>query len=68
MFLLLVLVPSALAQLYLWKRLVKDTTRPGRWRTVGTVAILALLGILLGALLLPRWIGPQHSGFAAWPG
>jgi len=68
LFLLLVLVPSALAQLYLWKRLVKDTTRPGRWRTVGTVAILALLGILLGALLLPRWIGPQHSGFAAWPG
>ena len=31
---------------YLWWRLVKSTTRPGRWRRVGTVAMVALAALI----------------------
>ncbi|MBQ1014688.1 metallophosphoesterase, partial [Micromonospora sp. M51] len=36
---------TGLIHLYLWKRLVRDTTTPGRWRRVGaiTAVVLAVL-------------------------
>lgn len=34
---------------YIWRRMVRDTTRPGAWRVAGTLIILALTGCLLVA-------------------
>ncbi|MGX7677177.1 metallophosphoesterase [Plantactinospora sp. DSM 117369] len=55
---------TGLIHLYLWKRLVRDTTRPGRWRRVGGVAVLVL------ALLTPATLVGTQQGFywLAWPG
>ncbi|MER5700448.1 metallophosphoesterase [Micromonospora sp. NPDC002296] len=53
-----------LLHFYLWKRLVKDTTGPGRWRRIGAVAALAL------ALLVPATMIGTRAGlfWLAWPG
>ncbi|MGW4151873.1 metallophosphoesterase [Micromonospora chersina] len=55
---------TALIHLYLWKRLVRDTTRPGRWRRAGGVAALLL------ALLVPAtMVGTRNGSYwLAWPG
>ncbi|MEH0936857.1 metallophosphoesterase [Micromonospora psammae] len=50
---------------YLWKRLVKDTTGPGRWRRIGGGVALVL------ALLVPAtMVGTRVAGafWLAWPG
>jgi predicted MPP superfamily phosphohydrolase len=57
-----------LMQLYLWKRLIKDTTAPGRTRRVLTTILVALTALLLATLILPREIGPSNSTWFAWPG
>ncbi|MEQ4300637.1 metallophosphoesterase [Plantactinospora sp. B6F1] len=59
----LVLV-TGLIHLYLWKRLVRDTTRPGRWRRAGGVTVLVL------ALLTPATLVGTQRGlyWLAWPG
>ncbi|TDC81234.1 metallophosphoesterase [Micromonospora sp. KC606] len=54
-----------LIHLYLWKRLVKDATEPGRWRKVGGLVALFL------ALLVPAtMISTRAAGvfWLAWPG
>ncbi|WP_262285174.1 metallophosphoesterase [Micromonospora sp. MA102] len=55
---------TALIHLYLWKRLVRDTTRPGRLRKAGGVVALLL------ALLVPATMAGTRSGaqWLAWPG
>ncbi|WP_130340208.1 metallophosphoesterase [Micromonospora kangleipakensis] len=55
---------TALIHLYLWKRLVRDTTGPGRWRRVGGIAALVL------ALLVPATMAGTRAGlfWLAWPG
>ncbi|WP_443189999.1 metallophosphoesterase [Micromonospora sp. CB01531] len=55
---------TALIHLYLWKRLIRDTTRPGRWRRVGGIALLLL------ALLVPATMITTRGGvhWLAWPG
>jgi predicted MPP superfamily phosphohydrolase len=53
-----------LIHLYLWKRLVRDTTRPGRWRRAGTVAAL-VLGVLVPTTLIGTRMG---QWWLAWPG
>jgi uncharacterized protein len=57
-----------LMHLYLWKRLVKDTTRPGRTRWILTAVLIALVTLLIVTLILPRVIGLSESGWFAWPG
>ena len=54
--------------LYVWKRLVKDTTRPGRTRRVLTAVLVALTTLLVATLMLPRVIGVKESAWFAWPG
>ncbi|GAA4453585.1 metallophosphoesterase [Phytohabitans houttuyneae] len=53
-----------LIHLYLWKRLVRDTTRPGPWRRAGGVAAIAL-GVLVPATLIGTRAG---QWWLAWPG
>nr|WP_184680458.1 metallophosphoesterase [Micromonospora echinospora] len=63
-FLGFVVLVIGLIHFYLWKRLVRDTTRPGRWRRVGGVAIAAL------AVLVPVTLAGTRNGWywLAWPG
>ncbi|MGE2717877.1 metallophosphoesterase [Mycolicibacterium litorale] len=68
MFLVILSALLALIHLYLWKRLVKDTTRPGRTRRILTAALLGCLVLLFAALLLPRVVGVRDAGWFAWPG
>jgi predicted MPP superfamily phosphohydrolase len=60
----IILVITGLIHLYLWRRLVRDTTRAGRWRRAGTIAIVAL------AVLIPATLIGGRAGLGAlsWPG
>ncbi|EKF21812.1 calcineurin-like phosphoesterase family protein [Mycolicibacterium hassiacum DSM 44199] len=58
----------ALISLYLWQRLIRDTTRPGRVRRVLTAAHLVLTTLLFAALIGPRFVGVNESRWYAWPG
>ena len=64
MFIVILSAVLVLMHLYLWKRLVKDTTRPGRTRWVLTAALVGLGALLIATLILemsePTWL--------AWPG
>ncbi|MEU8015374.1 metallophosphoesterase [Micromonospora parva] len=55
---------TGLIHLYLWKRLVRDTTTPGRWRRVGAIAAAVL------AVLVPVTLAGTQAGlyWLAWPG
>ncbi|OBF48364.1 metallophosphoesterase [Mycolicibacterium monacense] len=68
MFFVVLAAILALIHLYLWKRLVKDTTGPGRTRRILTAVLLGLLALLFAALILPRVIGVRESRWFAWPG
>jgi uncharacterized protein len=68
MFFAIVSVLLGLMTLYLWKRLVKDTTGPGRLRLVLTVGLVLLTLLVVAALVLPRVIGVTASTWFAWPG
>ncbi|MGM1057734.1 metallophosphoesterase [Saccharothrix sp. Mg75] len=64
-FLLLAVVMGAF-HYYTWKRVVRDTTRPGRGRLVGTVAVAVAYLLVMGALVVTRTGGV--GAFVAWPG
>lgn len=68
MFIVILSAVLALIHTYLWKRLVKDTTLPGRARWLSTAALVVAAAVLIGALVLPRVIGPRESAWVAWPG
>ena len=68
MFIVVLSAVLGLMQFYLWKRLVKDTTRPGRTRWVLTAVLIALTTLLVATLILPRVIGVTVSAWFAWPG
>ncbi|MGN9812366.1 metallophosphoesterase [Micromonospora sp. BQ11] len=55
---------TGLIHLYLWKRLVRDTTAPGRRRRIGGITALVL------ALLVPATMAGTQAGlyWLAWPG
>jgi predicted MPP superfamily phosphohydrolase len=68
-FLLLLGVPAALGHLYLWRRLVVDTTLPRTLgRRIGTVAIIGAFVMLMSALVVTRRVPPEYGKFFAWPG
>lgn len=64
MFLGFAVLVTVLIHLYLWKRLVRDTTRPGRLRRAGGILALLL------ALLVPATMAGTRNGMSwlAWPG
>ena len=57
-----------LIHVYLWKRLIKDTTRSGRTRWILTTILIAPATLLLATLIAPRAFGLTESGWFAWPG
>src|ERR1700754_1519437 len=57
-----------LMTLYLWKRLVKDTTSPGRVRRALTAVLIVLTVLLIAALDLPRVVGVTAPPWFAGPG
>ncbi|MEU0498907.1 metallophosphoesterase [Mycobacterium sp. NPDC006124] len=64
MFLLVLGVVLASMHLYVWARLVKDTTRAGRVRWVGSAIVVALALLLIATLASPGLVDPV----IAWPG
>ncbi|HZM74685.1 MAG TPA: metallophosphoesterase [Candidatus Limnocylindrales bacterium] len=60
-FLGLVLLVVGPIHWYLWRRLVKDTTQPGRARRLATIGFLMLPATLLSAFILPRVVGTKVS-------
>lgn len=64
-FVALILVVDLTIHFYLWKRLVRDVTKPGWRRTGGTVVAIVL------AVLVPVTVGATRAGhlwWLAWPG
>ena len=68
MFVVILSAVLGLMSLYVWKRLVKDTTRRGRIRRVLTAVHVALTVLLAATLILPRVAGVTESWWFAWPG
>jgi uncharacterized protein len=68
MFIVILGAVLGLVHAYLWKRLVKDTTRPGRTRWILTALLVVLAALLVAALIAPRVFGLTESGWFAWPG
>jgi predicted MPP superfamily phosphohydrolase len=66
-FLLVVLAVVVIIHSYLWWRLVRSTTRPGRWRRIGT-AVVVVLALLIVAALAGRVLPPAQQRLTAWPG
>lgn len=60
-----ILVVVCLVHVYLWKRLVRDPLRPGKWRRLGGV-IAILLTVLVPATLIGTRTG--FGEWLAWPG
>jgi hypothetical protein len=58
----------ALMHWYLWKRLVKDTTRPGRLRRAATLATVVLALLVFATLTLGREVDPDIGQWFVWPG
>jgi uncharacterized protein len=67
-FLSLVLVVPTLIHYYLWRRLVRDTTRKGRVRRIGTWAVVALAVLILGSFIGSRVLPHGASVVIAWTG
>ena len=68
MFIVIVSVILGLMTFYLWKRLIKDTTAPGRTRRILTSVLIALTLLLVATLVLPRVVGFDEPPWLAWPG
>ncbi|GGM10361.1 metallophosphoesterase [Dactylosporangium sucinum] len=67
-FLAVVLLILGAIHFYLWKRLVKDTTAPGRRRRAGTVAVIVLALLLPVTLVGTRVLPHSQQPILAWPG
>ena len=67
MFIVVLGTVLGLMHLYVWKRLIKDTAT-GRVRLLLSVALVALLTLLMATLLLPKLLGWREPSWFAWPG
>lgn len=67
MFIVVLGTVLVLMHLYVWKRLIKDTTR-GRTRWVLSGLFIGLIAILIATLVLPRAAGLHEQSWLAWPG
>src|SRR5262245_38338310 len=67
-FMLVILTVVGGIHLYLWKRLVRDTLAPGRWRRVGGFGVLALALLIPVSLIGERFLPQGLRPLLAWPG
>ncbi|WP_319452809.1 MULTISPECIES: metallophosphoesterase [unclassified Mycobacterium] len=67
MFVVILSAVLALMSLYVWKRLVKDTTT-GRARRAFTAVLVGLTVMLAATLIVPRVTGIAEPAWLAWPG
>lgn len=68
MFIVVLATILGLMHFYIWVRVIKNTTSPGRTRWLLTTLFLALAVLLFATLILPRVIGLTESAWFAWPG
>ena len=68
MFIVVLGTVLVLIHMYIWKRLVKDTTKPGRTRWALTGILVAVIVVLIAALVAPRAFDTAESPWIAWPG
>ncbi|MBJ7341269.1 metallophosphoesterase [Mycolicibacterium sp.] len=68
MFIVILCSVLGLMHVYVWKRLIKDTTRSRTTFWVLTGVFVALAALLIAALTLPKVVGVDSSGWFAWPG
>lgn len=68
MFLVMIVLAVTLGHLYLWKRLIRDTLRPGRGRIVCTVLLVLLTLLVAAAQAVGRELPPEQARWLAWPG
>lgn len=68
MFIVIISTVLGLAHLYVWKRLIKDTTAPGPTRWILSAVLVALLALLVSTLIVPRVFDVQEVAWLAWPG
>ncbi|MCV7285672.1 metallophosphoesterase [Mycolicibacterium wolinskyi] len=68
MFIVVLATILGLMHFYIWVRVIKNTTSPGRARWLLTTILLALTVLLFATLILPRVIGLTESAWFAWPG
>lgn len=61
-------VVITLIHVYIWKRLIKDTSPPLGVQRALTGALIVLAMLMLATLFLPRITGMVASGWIAWPG
>lgn len=62
MFFVVAVALAASIQVYLWWRLVRSTTLPGRWRRVGTVALVVAFLLSVGSM----WFGTELNTEWGW--
>lgn len=67
-FIIVVLVLLPLLHLYLWRRLIHDTMRPGRGRVIATCVMVGLVVLMLAALMVGTRVHPDVARWFAWPG
>jgi predicted MPP superfamily phosphohydrolase len=67
LFIVLLSVVLGLIHVYLWKRVVKDTTTPGRSRWILSTTVVALAILLLATLIVPRTFDVSEPLWLAWP-
>jgi uncharacterized protein len=68
MFIVVLGIVLALMHLYVWKRLVKDTSAPGALRRAATAVLVGLGLLLVATLIAPRLLGVPEPAWLAWPG
>lgn len=66
-FAVIVLIVAAIHG-YLYVRLVRDTTAPGRTRRIGFAVTVGLVALLPATLVLGRAIEPAKARLLLWPG
>ena len=67
MFIVVLGTVLGLLHVYAWKRLIKDTTAPGRTRWVLTAVLVGLMALLCATLIVPRVSGLTARPIFAWP-
>jgi predicted MPP superfamily phosphohydrolase len=62
------LIVVGLMNWYLWRRLVRDTTRPGRGRRIGTAILVVMALQMVASVVATRVLAHSYERVLAWTG